>query len=443
MKENTNKYKFYINLLIFYLKNELAELKNNLIIISKNKNMLIMFLILLPIVYHIIKIQILFGVIFCIFYLSIFILYNNILKSNHIINCKEVELNTKYMYRYSFFNIFLFVPKAKAFFLIYNFLNIIINSKMKKNEKIFLSLIFFIISFFIKIYILLIIGYSFLSIITTSNLIITYFETTSWKYESQKAKNQHIIMNCLLDNKDSVGEVDNIRIIIKNNEITFNADKFTKYFLSKVASPEKIQKAFTPEKGNIFSKKFVNDHFSWSISSPKFANKNLTKNKTSSPKINVIKEDKSVEKVECSDKYNPRLDGKDKTDYLTRSYQLKKEDTIIKEVPENIRINMQNESKYVHNSMIDDKNEKMLFSENGKFYSKENSPTVEEYTKDAKIPIYEKIKLIKEFEENNEKYLSSEEGKKEYEIYKNIIKGNKNNKNSQEFNNNDEFYENF
>ena len=52
----------------------------------------------------------------------------------------------------------------------------------------------------------------FSSLITTSELIISYFKIISWDYKIQKTKNKYIIINYILGNKDSVGKADNIEI---------------------------------------------------------------------------------------------------------------------------------------------------------------------------------------------------------------------------------------
>ena len=209
------------------------------------------------------------------------------------------------------------------------------------------------------------------------------------------------MLNCLLDNKDSVGKANSMRIVIENDKITFNMHKFINSFLNKVKNPEKLQKAFAYDQKEVFSKSFVDNHFNFSLSSPKYPEKNITKNFTSSENIKVINKDGVEEEINCFDKFNPNLKGQIKDNFLTISYELNKQETVIKKVPINMVNRMQNFSQYVRNSIIDDKDKQIVYFKNGKFYKKESSPTVEEYTKEYKISVYEKIKYLKGFEKAN------------------------------------------
>ena len=46
-----------------------------------------------------------------------------------------------------------------------------------------------------------------------------------------------------------------------------------------------------------------------------------------------------------------------------------------------------------------------------------------DYSKEYKIPLYDNIKNLEEFEEANRDFLETKEGRHEYEIFKNIMKG--------------------
>ena len=251
------------------------------------------------------------------------------------------------------------------------------------------------------------------------------------------------MINCFLDNKDSIGKCTGMRIIIENGKVTFNMKKFVDLFLSKMKKPEKFKQAFNVDVNELFSKKFVDNHFSFSISSKIYPNKNVSKNYTSSNTVKVIDHNNIEKRISCMDKSNPNLKGELKNNYLTPSYELNKDKTIINEIPKNLVLNMQTHSKNVCSSIILDKDKPLLISENGKLYSKENSPTIKEYTKEYKIPVYDSIKSLSDFESSNESILESEETQKEYTICKYIMRTGKYYENSLNSSNDNSPYESF
>lgn len=148
-----------------------------------------LFIIILPVVYFFIKIQIIIGVLFVLYYYIIFFLFYFFLKVPQNIECKEIPLNFSFMFRYTIVNILFLVPRAKAFIIVYYSLFHIYNRNNKFNVKTFLFLLFMIfIVFWIKITILLFIGYSYLSLLVASDIIVNFFGLLNLNFETRKAQ---------------------------------------------------------------------------------------------------------------------------------------------------------------------------------------------------------------------------------------------------------------
>lgn len=89
--------------------------------------------------------------------------------------------------------------------------------------------------FFLKTSLILILGYTYLSILTTSEFVLNLFNILTWNFESSKAKYQHILINYILNMSDSTGKVDEIKILFFDDDIKFNMKNFfSKFFFLKL-----------------------------------------------------------------------------------------------------------------------------------------------------------------------------------------------------------------
>ncbi len=413
-----------------FFSDSFKEILINLILIFKNPKMLISFLVLLPFIYYIIKIQIIIGFIFFIWYFIIFLIFYNFLKTNYEINCREISINFSHIFRYTILNTFLFVPKAKAYIIFYNILYIIWNKKEKFNflNTIFIFIIFFII-YLIKLSIVLLIGYTFLSLFITSNFIIKLFKLLSRNFENKKAMFQHILINCCLNSVDSVGKAEEMNIIIKNKNIIFNMIDIFKNFFEKIKNPELFWKAYYKKFYNI-EIGYYNKHFTFIINSKKYNDKNLSKNLTSSEKINVKNINNENIKYICKDSYKPNLKGEEKINFLTPTYELDMESSqigVIKDI--NTELKMQTFMNNVQASILNNKCEKIIYSKNDIFIEKQNVPTIEEYANEYKLDITDCINNLTKFEKINEECLNTPEGVVTYTLIKQWMKNTQTNTN--------------
>ena len=161
--------------------------------------------------------------IYYIFYILILL----ILKTEKIISCEELPVNTDRILIHSVYNILIGIPRAKSFLLVYELFFNIKNKKFKVNGKIISILIIsFLILFILKVSILFLIGVSYFSILITSYFVIDFYELYNLNYEDKKAKYMSILMNCFILFSNSVGYADEKKLIFKNSEIIFNAKSY-------------------------------------------------------------------------------------------------------------------------------------------------------------------------------------------------------------------------
>jgi hypothetical protein len=101
-----------------------------------------------------------------------------ILKTRYVLKCEEIPLNYSRITYYSIYNIFIGIPKAKAFIINY-FIFFEIFERKKNNSALIVSLFLGLVALLIiliKFSILMIVGYSYLSLLTASILSNMFFE---------------------------------------------------------------------------------------------------------------------------------------------------------------------------------------------------------------------------------------------------------------------------
>jgi hypothetical protein len=143
------------------------------------------------------------------------------------------------MLRYTILNVMFLVPRAKAFIIVYHSLFYMYNKNDKFNLESFLFLVFFIfIIFWVKITILLVVGYPYLSLLVSSDIIVKFFGLLNLDFETKKARYQHILMNCFLNNENSVSVTNEMKILLSVNKIYFNMKTFFMEFYKNVERPD-------------------------------------------------------------------------------------------------------------------------------------------------------------------------------------------------------------
>jgi hypothetical protein len=175
--KNNKVLKFLKNLIIYSFRDLWINMSE--IFQGKQKIKKLMFcMLLLPISYMTIKIQLIVGLIFILYYFLTLITIL-LLNSVWIIKCEEIPLNTSHLIRYSTYNIFIGIPRAKAFVIVYNTLYLILKEKILNKISLVesLSLLFiFILIFLIKFSIVIVFGVSYLVICITIKLTNEIFD---------------------------------------------------------------------------------------------------------------------------------------------------------------------------------------------------------------------------------------------------------------------------
>lgn len=130
-----------------------------------------LFLILIPFVFYLIKIQLFISLIFVLYYiLYVFILLT--LKTEKVVSCEELSVNTDKIFIFSIYNILISIPKAKSFLLIYELL-----FNIKNKIFLFIVIVAFLILFFLKFSIFFLFGVSYFLILITSFFYYRLFWT--------------------------------------------------------------------------------------------------------------------------------------------------------------------------------------------------------------------------------------------------------------------------
>jgi hypothetical protein len=231
------------------------------------------------------------------------------------------------------------------------------------------------------------------------------------------------MLNCCLNNHNSVGKTNELKIIIKDNQVIFNIRNILDKFFSKTKNPELLKKAFNLDQNKLnynIKKNYIDGHFNFSISSDKYKDKNISKNLTSSKFINVVENDKTIQ-LPCKDGFYPNVRGEDKINFYTPTYFLDKTHAKIQMLKPAMIFPLQQATYGFHNSVLNDKNDQILTSFDGKFFKDLNGMTVKQYCYEYKIPIYQDIVYMDEFEEANKSFLEVEANRIEYEIVKSLL----------------------
>lgn len=416
-------FNIFINKFVFNLINNLKQIKT----IYKFTT----FIIFIPLIFYIIKIQFYIGFIFFTFYILYFSCFFFI-KSPFNIECKETYLNTSHIYRYALYNIFIQIPKSYGYFFFYQTLLFFNKTVKYENKFSYLNILIFTVMFFIifiyKYTFLFIVGYSYLSIIISSNFTIIIFRLLNFKYENNKAVIETLIINCIINYCDMINKVEKLKISY-NEDFILKFNFYDKIFsiLKNFKKPELIINSINDKnfKKNI-DVIYYNNHFTATQQSIKYKDKNISTNYTSNKEFNIIYSEKNNEKllkqIILDNPKNPNFIGENKANYLTPPHEINFDVSKIKNFPKKYLIKSNELKEDAFNHLLKNKNSLVLYSENGIILKKEDAPNLVEYSKEYELPIYNQIKNIIEFEKINENYLNTEKGKQEFQLFENYFK---------------------
>jgi hypothetical protein len=234
-------------------------------------------------------------------------------------------------------------------------------------------------------------------------------------------------LNCFIANSDSVAQANEKKIIFKENSVEFNMKKFFKNFFEKVTDEHLLFESYKPSKITI-SRTGDPAHYTYTVRSMKYKDKNISTNFTSNEKLKIYKEtilgnDKTTlkeEVIKLNKKHTPNVLGENKYNYLVNPYELDNK-MIMREIESNLIKQVNTQKSIVNAFFLDSKDDKIMCLKNSKLIANENSPTLKEYAKEYKLELDRKIGLLEQFEKKNENYLNTPEGKKNYDIVKKYL----------------------
>ena len=153
----------------------------NLSKIFSSLKKILVFILVLPVTYYIIKIQIFVVIFFVLFYFSTFIIFHVFLKSNRIMTCVSIYGDDKRQTVSTIVRVLIFIPRAKAYLLVYTLLSFFYDREKSylQNysllEFFILLIIIFTISILLNLSLILVFGYSYLAITVASRFVVKFF----------------------------------------------------------------------------------------------------------------------------------------------------------------------------------------------------------------------------------------------------------------------------
>lgn len=306
------------------------------------------------------------------------------------IKCEEVSVNFSRLFIHTIFTILISIPKSKSYIIVYRILSSLFNKHFTFSiyNYIFIITVGFLI-YFIKFSILLIFGYSYLSIVTTSNLIVKFFVVTSYNCESTKSYYQHIILNCILNNSDTIGKAGELKITVDDEgQLIFNPGELLVSFLLIVKESHLLSKAFGRKCDNMFLKFLGNGHFTFLFVSTKHLDKNITVNLTSNHLFTIHnKNENKTEILELKHGFISNIKGENKPNYFTPPYSIDFKLSKIKEIPSNLTLNVNKCEVKAQVYLVFEKDTDILISEEGSNFKNNDSLTVEQFALEYNISI--------------------------------------------------------
>ena len=415
----------------------------NLLSVFSQKEKFFSFIVVTPIIFIFIQLQIIFGIIFLIFYVTVFILFY-FLATPSVITSVELPFNFKYLLRNTIFHLVILLPRAKAYLYFYNTIFFIFNKNYKKiiiNLHTILN-VFFIVTilllfYYFNRYFLWIFGVSYWSTFMSCIFVNRVFVFLTYKYETKKAKYQHIMINCILNFDTSVGYASDLGIILKcadNNKfvVLFNNWDQIKELAKNFKRLDLFFKSLDVNLGVFTYKSMFNNNLSFfnksSIINPDAENLNITISVTPNPNFEVIKENGSKETFKLKHLFkHPRWIKnsniyRDRVLYFTPTFQTESEKIEIKEIPYDY-VGLLHWFGYQSSlNILFNKDDALLFTDGHNYHLLKDAPTVAEHAIENKIKLHLNIQYLNQFEESNKDYLNTPQGKQDYTILQTFVK---------------------
>ena len=394
-----------LRFLFFY---RLGDFFTNLFEILKSLKKIISFLIILPFSYYVVKFQIYIGFFFLLYYCVNFVLIFS-LKTEYVSKCEELPLNTSHFYKYAAYNIFVGIPRAKAYIIHYNFFYFLLNLNRDFFKKVsiyfFITLgVVFLLFFFINFSIFIIFGVSYLSVYVSTKTINKIFSLSSYNYESNEALYQTILLNCFITNSSSVAEAHLKKIIFKKNEIIFNIKDLVKKFFAKVKNSNLLFEVYSADDTEAI---FFKNHYTFLLAS-RYGKTHLATNFTSKGEVKIINKTTiegklitSEETLQLHSKFNPNLKREDRDNFLVNPFKLDMQTSNFEKANPDMLHRANLHKCEVNAFFLKYKDEKIMEWVDGQLIRDENAPTLTEFSKEHKINIFNKITLLSKFEEEN------------------------------------------
>lgn len=348
------------------------------------------------------------------------------IKTEWVSSCEEAPLNINYISRYALYNLFIGIPKAKAYLIHYNFFFLLHKTLTIKSFIYFVMALssLYILFFIINYYIFFIFGVSYLSLYISAKTINDVFSLLRLNYESREAAYQTILLNCFIINSNSVAEAGNKKIIFKNKKVIFNDADFVSKFFSTVKNGILLKNSYNPSGIKLI---FANGHYFYFYNSTN-SDICVATNFTSKSQIKIIHEtitDKGIKKseqpIDLNASFNPNLKGENVNTFLTNPFWIDMNTIKIGKL-NSAYLDRVNFLKWKANAFcLECKDKSILMWSDGKLIHEYNALTLAQFSRLHNISIKDNIDMLEEFERNNKDYLLTKEGRTLYLCVKDYL----------------------
>jgi len=227
-KSDNSFIKLFIKSIQIVMAQSINHLFDNLSQIFSSLKKILVLILVLPVTYYIIKIQIFVGIFFVLFYLSTFIIFHVFLKSSWIMTCGNINGYVKRHDVYTILKVVIFIPRAKAYLLVYKLLIIFYNKKENFLRNHFLLKCFFCLfimftmSLILNFSLILMLGYSYLIIIVASRFVLKFFRVIPSLSYDMRILYELTLINCFCDINYSTLMTAGQRILFSEEQVIFN-----------------------------------------------------------------------------------------------------------------------------------------------------------------------------------------------------------------------------
>lgn len=388
--------------------------------ILNSKEKVFLFLILLPVVAFIIRIQFYLCIIIT-FLLIVFIIYCLIFKKNIVLRYPHEYIIIENIWLYLPYKVFVEIPVSRSYLTVYYFLETLKkSSKINKTHVLSLIVALFFL-FLFRLTFLLIVGFTYYVALKTADCVKIYFELKDLNYENNNAWIQTLIINIFL--VDFIFEhVCMLKIHLNSSaekeKITLNPEYFEFFKFKDIGL---LFKALIPNNDInhkfLFIKHFKNSRGHYYGIYTNYDNSKMAgSNFTHTPTFTIKNKNNQIEQQENLIGIKPNIKGENKINYITPVHEIDYKNSVISSVSYKELFMLQKHNSLLLLTLLFSSDKSILIY-NDSYYRPSNM-SIFNYAKYYNFPVYKNILYYEQFKLSNSEFLKTDEGKLLFEQLK-------------------------